>query len=185
MARINTRVSATGASTWAKPTHPASVNCDISVNVVPAKPRVKAPSGNRRQRESFRARNLSISTKPGSSSTGSVSGWQTKLVTPPAAAAANSLSNMPSCSWPGSRKRAARSTNPGATTRPTALITRLAAKSLCALPMATMRPAAMLTSVSSSRPDAGSITRPPRMRIFMLGCPRWWTSRPCALRCQK
>ena len=67
---------------------------------------------------SFSARILSISTRPGSSSTGSVSGGQTRLVTPPATAAAISRFQHALCSWPGSRRRAARSTSPGATTQP-------------------------------------------------------------------
>ena len=108
----------------------------------------------------MRARNFSISTRPGSSSGGSVSGRHTRLVTPPATAAAISLSSMPSCSWPGSRSRTARSTRPGATTSPDASMVRFAWKSGFAGPIETMRPAAMAMSAFSSRPEAGSITRP-------------------------
>ena len=64
----------------------------ISVSAWPCRLRVSAPSGKSRQRLSLRARNLSISTRPGSSSTGSVSGGHTRLVTPPAAAAALRIS---------------------------------------------------------------------------------------------
>ena len=139
---------------------PDSVSSAMSVSTSPFKPRVSAPSGNTRAKCSFSARNLSMSTKPGSSSTGSVLGGQTKLVTPPATAAAISLSSMRACSWPGSRKRTDKSTKPGATMQPLASMVRLGAKSLATAPMAMMRPAAMATSARSSRPLAGSTTRP-------------------------
>ena len=62
---------------------------------------------------SERARCLSISTRPGSSSGGSVSGGQARLVTPPATAASISDSSVALYSKPGSRSRAERSTEPG------------------------------------------------------------------------
>ncbi len=46
------------------------------------------------------------------------SGGQTRLVTPPAIAAAISDSRVALCSKPGSRSRADRSTKPGAMNRP-------------------------------------------------------------------
>jgi hypothetical protein len=97
-ARCSTDVSRTGTSACEKPTHPASRSAAISVSTSPPRPRVSAPSGCSRASSSPRARNFSISTRPGSSSTGSVSGGQTMLVTPPATAAASSEASMPSCS---------------------------------------------------------------------------------------
>jgi hypothetical protein len=110
------------------------------------------------------ARNLSMSTRPGSSSTGSVSGGHTRLVTPPATAAAISLSSMPSCSWPGSRRRADRSTRPGATMQPPASSVRLGLKPSGTLPRPMIRPAASATSQISSKLRPGSMTRPLRIR---------------------
>ena len=71
---------------------------------------------------SERARCFSISTRPGSSSGGSVSGGHARLVTPPATAASISDSSVALYSKPGSRRRADRSISPGATTRPVASI---------------------------------------------------------------
>jgi hypothetical protein len=90
-----------------------------------------------------------------------------RLVTPPATAAAISLSSMPACSCPGSRSRTDKSTRPGATTQPLASMVRLGWKSGAIWPMAMMRPAAIATSAGSSRPVAGSMTRPFWIRIFM------------------
>ena len=167
-ARCKTCVSSSGTSAWLKPTQPASVSCTMGVSAVPRRPRVSAPSGKTRDWCSFSARNLSISTRPGSSSTGSVSGGQTKLVTPPATAAASSLSSMPSCSWPGSRRRTDKSTSPGATTQPLASMVLLGAKSAGTAPMLTMRPAAIARSATWSNPLAGLMTRPFLMRSFMI-----------------
>ena len=75
---------------------------------------------------SERARCFSISTRPGSSSGGSVSGGHARHVTPPATAAFISDSSVALYSKPGSRRRADKSINPGATTRPFASSVRLA-----------------------------------------------------------
>jgi hypothetical protein len=69
-----------------------------------------------------------MSTRPGSSSGGSVSGGQARLVTPPATAAFISDSSVALYSKPGSRSRAERSMKPGQTTKP------LASMTLSALP---------------------------------------------------
>jgi hypothetical protein len=62
----------------------------------------------------------------------------------------------------------AKSTKPGATMQPLALITRLGEKSAGAWPMATMRPAAIATSQIWSKPLEGSMTRPFWMRSFIV-----------------
>ena len=121
-ARHNTWVSVIALSAWLKPTQPASVNLHISVSNLPFSCRVKAPSGYTCAKLICLARYLSISTKPGSSNTGCVSGVQARLVTPPAAAACNSLTNVAEYSEPGSRKRALKSTKPGLTIKPVASI---------------------------------------------------------------
>ena len=63
-----------------------------------------------------RARRSTKSTIAGSSITGSVSGWQTMVVTPPAAAAWLAEASVSRCSAPGSPMKARMSTRPGATT---------------------------------------------------------------------
>ena len=63
-----------------------------------------------------RARRSTKSTIAGSSITGLVSGWQTMVVTPPAAAAWLAVASVSRCSAPGSPTKARMSTRPGATT---------------------------------------------------------------------
>jgi hypothetical protein len=55
------------------------------------------------------------------------------------------------------------STNPGATTRPDASIVRAEPASRFE-PISATAPSRTRTSATSSRPEAGSITRPPEMR---------------------
>src|SRR5450830_349096 len=168
-ARSSTVVSSMGSSAWAKPMQPASVSSAISVRALPFKPMVRAPSGCTWAWCRPLALCLSISTRPGSSSTGSVSGGHTRLVTPPATAAASSDFSMPSCSWPGSRRRTARSSKPGATTQPVASIVCVGWKSGAMFLIATTTPLARSASGTSSKPMPGSMTRPPLIRIFISG----------------
>src|SRR5215210_5471460 len=65
-----------------------------------------------------RARRRTKSTIAGSSMTGLVSGMQTSVVTPPAAAASLAVFKVSRCSAPGSPVKARISTRPGARTRP-------------------------------------------------------------------
>src|SRR5258706_5392704 len=105
-----------------------------------------------------------MSTRPGSSSGGSVSGGQARLVTPPGTAASISDSSVALYSWPGSRSRAERSMKPGETTRPFASITRSAFSPF----PSEIFPSTTHTSPTASRPLAGSITRPPFIWSFTL-----------------
>ena len=118
-------MSTSGTSACENATQPASRSSPISVSVLPASCTVSAPIGYTCAWLSERARCLSISTRPGSSSGGSVSGGHARLVTPPAIAAAISDSSVALYSKPGSRSRAETSMRPGATTSPRASMTRL------------------------------------------------------------
>ena len=129
IARSSTCVSISGASAWLNAMQPASVSSAISVMPSPFSFLVSAPTGYTRGPGMCLARNLSISTRPGSSSGGSVSGGQANDVTPPTAAACISVSSVAMYSRPGSRRRTDRSTRPGQTIRPLASITWLAWKS--------------------------------------------------------
>ena len=134
-----------------------------------ARPRVSAPSGNSRHAVSLRGAELEhlhqarlVERRVGvgrADQAGDAAGRGRR---------ASRSRSMPSCSWPGSRRRAARSTRPGATMQAGGVDRALGARSRPARGRcATMRPAAMATSARSSRPDAGSMTRPLWMRIFM------------------
>src|SRR5258706_9432869 len=171
MARNNTSLSLSGTSACENATQPASSNSAISVMRSPFSPCVSAPRGYTCAWLRLRARCLSISTSPGSSSGGSVSGGQTSEVTPPATAAAISLSSVALYSYPGSRNLADKSTSPGQTTIPVASMTRLAWKPLGAVPNASTLPAAMKTSWTFSTALPGSTTRPPLIWIFIFQAP--------------
>ena len=129
----------------------------------------RRPSGRRSARRAdtraawfrLRARNLSISTRPGSSSTGSVSGGQTRLVTPPC----DRRLHFATPAWPCIRSPARagardRSTRPGATTRPARVDGALGREvRRRARRRATILPSAMYTSALVRRcPLAGSIS---------------------------
>lgn len=94
IARSSTCVSRMSWAACEKPTQPASASSAISVMTSPFRPTVRAPSGYRCAPSSPRARCLSISTRPGSSRAGSVSGGHDRLVTPPASAACISDSSV-------------------------------------------------------------------------------------------
>ena len=168
-ARRRTRVSCTGRRALLTPTQPARLSSAISASWVPSRPTVSAPRVTTRAAPAASARWWMSSTTAAVSTTGWVSGGMHRVVMPPAAAAAHSEAMVALCSWPGSRRRAARSTSPGATTRPPASRVCSGRKpSGGAGPTATMRPSAMKTSAGPSRPLAGSTTRPPVMaRVVM------------------
>ena len=163
-------------------TQPVSCSVLISASASPFSPVVSAPSGYVRAPADARDVCRSIRTRPGSSSGGSVSGGQTTPVTPPARAACISTFSAPSL--PGSISRAHRSTRPGATTRPFASIVRSGWKSFGRSPTAARRLSVMQTSLTRSSPEAGSITRPLVMTIFIASSTkkRRWTARPSAPR---
>ncbi len=77
-----------------------------------------------------RARRRMKSTVAGSSTAGSVSGWMTIEVTPPAAAARQALFSVSFCSAPGSPVLTRMSTRPGASMAPLQSTTRMSSDSL-------------------------------------------------------
>ena len=99
--------SSGSAPVCANATQPTSDSVHSCASVLPFRPAVSAPSGYSRAPAASRERCLSIRTRPGSSSGGSVSGGHTIPVTPPASAARISMRSAPSA--PGSRMRAHRS----------------------------------------------------------------------------
>ena len=98
-------------------------------------------------------------------STGPQSGWAAKWVMPPAAAARVSLAISPVRPLPGRDKCTQASTSPGNTQRPSAWIISAPGASRLA-PMRVKRPFSISRSATSSRPLAGSITRPLRIRMW-------------------
>jgi len=144
----------------------------MSVNVSPMSPLVSAPKGKSLASFNCWARWRSISTKPGSSRTGSLSGGHTKLVTPPATAARSSDASMPSCSKPGSFTRALKSTKPGSSHKPCALMLSpwcwVANHWAGMSPRWTMCAPWMATSAMLSRPLWGSMTRALVMTVVFM-----------------
>ncbi len=134
-ARRSTRVLAMGRPPSLTPTQPASLSAAISASRSPRKRYVKAPSVNTRAWPAALARRRIHSTTDGSSMAGSVSGGQTRVVMPAAAAARVSLAMLALCSWPGSRSRAHRSIRPGQTMRSRASMSRSTAKPSGARPI--------------------------------------------------
>src|SRR5271157_1351558 len=87
-------------------------------------------------------------------------------VKPPAAAAREPLSMVSACSKPGSRRCTCMSMKPGATIMPAASNASAPGEERFGATPA-MRPSTMRTSAMRSVLDAGSMTRPLRMRIGM------------------
>ena len=167
MARNKTWVSTMLRLACPNATQPASNNSAISTSRSPASCTVSAPTGCTWAKPGKRARCVSICTKPGSSSGGSVSGGHDKRVTPPATAAAISDCKVALYSKPGSRRRAQRSTSPGQTTQPLASSTLVGLKLANGVsPAPTINPSATKISASRSIPLAGSISRPPLICSF-------------------
>ena len=96
--------------------------------------------------------------------TGLVLGMAQTAVKPPAAAAAVPVAMVSLCGWPGSRRCTCRSMKPGATMQPFALSVSFGeAFSMPGAASSATRPSRSRTSMSRSRPLAGSMTRPPVM----------------------
>lgn len=141
-----------------KATAPASLSRPNSVISRPASPLVMAAAGRTLTLAVSRARRSTKSTMAGSSITGLVSGMQTSVVTPPAAAAALAEARVSRCSAPGSPTKARISISPGVSTRP-AQSTRFAsagAPGAAPAAMSAMRPSRTSTAPAVSRPVSGS-----------------------------
>ena len=145
------------------PAAPALASRAISVSSSPLRPRVAAATAKTRHGEVAFARAWTNSTNSGESSAGDVLGMQQTVVKPPATAAAPPVAMVSLCSCPGSRRCTCGSMSPGTTRHPLASMTRAPLGTCSRRPMARTRPPSMATSAASSRPEAGSITRPPRM----------------------
>jgi hypothetical protein len=113
-ARCSTWVLASGTSAWRKPTQPASVSSAISVSTSPCRPRVSAPSGKTGGDWcSFSGAELEHLHQAGLVEHGVGVGRADQAGHATGHGGGQLASSMPSCSWPGSRRRAARSTRPG------------------------------------------------------------------------
>jgi hypothetical protein len=150
------------------PTAPACTHRSISASSSPRRPFVAAATGKTRQRARSWARRRTTSSISGVSSAGVVLGMQQTVVKPPATAAREPDSIVSLCSPPGSRRWTWGSIRPGTTRRPSASMT-CASAGARAGPIARTRPPSRATSAISSRPEAGSITRPPRIRMLWGG----------------
>ncbi len=95
--------------------------------------------------------------------TGVVLGMAHTAVKPPAAAAWEPVAMVSLSSRPGSRRWVWMSMKPGVTTQPAASNTS-AFLAFRPSPIWAMRPFSIRTSTRPSRREAGSITRPPRIR---------------------
>src|SRR5687768_12713402 len=89
-------------------------------------------------------------------------------VNPPATADATPVATVSLCSCPGSRRCTCMSINPGQTIKPCGMSTTVAPLALMFVPTSAMRSPSIRTSKIPSRPLAGSTTRPPLRRRFML-----------------
>ena len=118
-----TLASAMAWSPSVRATAPASSRNCCSVISAPLRPLVNAPMAWTRTGETSRARASANCTSAGSSSGGSVSGWATKVVIPPAAAASPAERKLSRCRAPGSPTKTRMSTMPGASGRPPQSIT--------------------------------------------------------------
>src|SRR5262245_11570812 len=160
---------------------PAALSRPISAISSPRSPLVSAAIGCTCTIAVSRARRSTKSTIAGSSITGEVSGWQTMVVTPPAAAAWLAVAMVSRYSAPGSPTKARMSMRPGATTRPRQSTTSVPSGTPAApMPRLASRitPSAMSRSPSMSRSRDGSRMRALASRIgrrsaaIMGACPR-------------
>ena len=104
-------------------------------------------------------------TTDAESGAGSVFGIAQIVVKPPRSEASVSVAIVPLCSKPGSRRCECRSTNPGRTMQPCRPRPRGRRRLDRLSPISAMMPSATSTSRISSMSFAGSMTRPPRIRI--------------------
>src|SRR3954471_14737166 len=149
-------------------TAPAAFNRPISASSLPAKPFVSAPIGSTCTIAVSRARRITKSTIAGSSITGSVSGWQTIVVTPPAAAAWLAVASVSRYSAPGSPIKARISTRPGVASLPSQSMTSVPSGTPAAwIPRLASRitPSAISRSPVKSRSRDGSTIRALASRI--------------------
>src|SRR5262245_45837796 len=141
---------------------PAAFRRPISAISSPRSPLVSAAIGCTCTIEVSRARRSTKSTSAGSSITGEVSGWQTMVVTPPAAAAWLAKATVSRYSAPGSPTKARMSITPGATTLPLQSTTSVPSGTPAApMPRLASRitPSAMSRSPAMSRSRDGSTMR--------------------------
>src|SRR5712692_438285 len=177
MARRIRRGFMTGIPSSDRPTMPALCIPPISANSSPARPTDTAPIGKRRVPPTAAARRSINSVTADVSLTGLVFAIAATAVNPPAAAAASPVAMVSLYSKPGSRRWTCISRKPGATTQPWASMMRGAGRGSSGVcckgvrisgPSAIILPSAIHTSTCRSIPWAGSITRPPRMRMSTL-----------------
>ena len=142
-----------------KATAPAALSRPISAISSPRRPLVSAAIGCTCTIEVSRARRSTKSTIAGSSIAGEVSGCDTIVVTPPAAAAWLAEAMVSRYSAPGSPMKARMSMRPGATTLPLQSITSVASGTPAApIPRLASRitPSAIRRSPSILRSREGS-----------------------------
>jgi hypothetical protein len=125
--------------------------------------RVIAPIGYTRTMASRFAVSTMKRVVEAESFTGVVLGIAHTAVKPPAAAARAPVAMVSLSSRPGSRRWVWMSMKPGVTTQPVASKTS-AFFALRPSPIWAIRPLSIRTSTRASRREAGSITRPPRIR---------------------
>src|SRR5499427_3937551 len=145
-----------------KATAPAALSNPISAISSPRMPLVSAAIGWTWTIAVSRARRSTKSTMAGSSIAGLVSGCDTMVVTPPAAAAWLAEANVSRYSAPGSPTKARMSMSPGATTLPRQSITSVPSGTPAApMPRLASRttPSAIRRSPSRSRSRDGSMIR--------------------------
>ena len=145
-----------------KASAPAALRRPNSVISWPLRPLVSAAMGLTWTMPVSRARRSTKSTCSGSSMAGTVSGWHTIVVTPPAAAAWLAEAKVSRYSAPGSPMKARMSIRPGATTLPLQSITSVPSGTPAApMPRRTSRtmPSAMRRSPGISRSHDGSTIR--------------------------
>src|SRR6266404_3921390 len=152
------------------PTIPASFIAAISAIASPLLPTDAAPIGHTRTLPWAFVRSTINRVTDALSFTGFVFGIQQTAVNPPRAAARVPLSIVSEDSWPGSRRCAWRSINPGAITSPLAskISKPLVEESLPAGAISAMRSPSSKTSSDASVFRKGSTTRP-----FLTRSMRW------------
>ena len=145
-------------------TTPAFLREPIGARALPSWPLVSVLVGRTRTAASRAQISRRSWMVPTLSAAGSESGIVTTVVKPPAAAARVPVRTVSRAVRPGSPRRQFRSTKPGATTRPLPSSTRALACS-AAVSRSTNTPSrAKRSPLASSRPDAGSSTRAPRIQ---------------------
>src|ERR1700735_3446942 len=151
-----------------KATAPAAFNRPISVISWPSLPLVSAAIGWMLTMAVSRARRSTKSTVAELSITGEVSGWQTMVVMPPAAAAWLADANVSRWLAPGSPTKARMSISPGATILPAQLMMSVPSGTPAApMPrlLSRITPSAIKPSPGPSKSLGGSLTRDLAARV--------------------